>query len=71
MRAAGNVSVIDFTHRLMADLDMVQAQDIPSGSRGGGALHFREPMVQSSDDEAFYRSDSPEVFPEGAVFEDD
>ncbi|KAK8573090.1 hypothetical protein V6N13_099905 [Hibiscus sabdariffa] len=64
-RNAGTVPIADFTHRLTSDLDMIQAYNIPSGSRGNENLHNFEPMLQSSDDEEFDRSDSPEVLPGG------
>ncbi|KAK8705292.1 hypothetical protein V6N13_048896 [Hibiscus sabdariffa] len=65
-------------HRVVSDIE----HEVHGSSRvsrdsqrrklvSGKDLHFREPMMQSSDDESFYRSDSPEVLPEGTVFEDD
>ncbi|KAK8984918.1 hypothetical protein V6N11_064464 [Hibiscus sabdariffa] len=42
-----------------SDLDMVQAHDQPGGSRGRGVLYNFEPMLHSSNDETFYRSNSP------------
>ncbi|KAL4352696.1 hypothetical protein GQ457_06G009900 [Hibiscus cannabinus] len=55
-RNADSIPIMDFTN---------------SGSRAGAHLQDHEAMLQSSDEEVSYRSDSPEVLPEGAVFADD
>ncbi|KAK8660680.1 hypothetical protein V6N13_051595 [Hibiscus sabdariffa] len=70
-RNADSIPITDFMNRLSSDLDMIQTHDGSSGSRAGGHLQDHEAMLQSSDEEDSYRFDSPEVLPEGAVFEDD
>ncbi|KAL4280137.1 hypothetical protein GQ457_03G022960 [Hibiscus cannabinus] len=44
----------------------VGAQGLPSSSRNPRLSGELSPMLHSSDEEEFYRSDSPEVLPEGA-----
>ncbi|KAK9003975.1 hypothetical protein V6N11_001793 [Hibiscus sabdariffa] len=70
-RNADSIPLMDFTSRLSSDLDMIHTRDGSSGSRAGGHLIDHEAMLQSSDEDASYRSDSQEVLPEGAMFADD
>ncbi|KAL4375791.1 hypothetical protein GQ457_02G041460 [Hibiscus cannabinus] len=70
-RNADSIPIMDFTSRLSSDLDMIHTHDGSSGSRAGGHLIDHEAMLQSSDEDASYRSDSHEVLPEGAMFADD
>ncbi|KAK8514784.1 hypothetical protein V6N12_057680 [Hibiscus sabdariffa] len=70
-RNADSIPIMDFTSRLSSDLDMIHTHDGSSGSRAGGHLIDHEAMLQSSDEDASYRSDSHEALPEGAMFADD
>ncbi|KAK8649319.1 hypothetical protein V6N13_130049 [Hibiscus sabdariffa] len=70
-RNTDSIPIMDFTSRLSSDLDMIHTHDGSSGSRAGGHLIDHEAMLQSSDEDASYRSDSQEVLPEGAMFADD
>ncbi|KAL4278534.1 hypothetical protein GQ457_03G023770 [Hibiscus cannabinus] len=70
-RVSGNLSAAEFTHQLTTELDTVGARGLPSSSHNPRLSGELSPMLHSSDEEEFYRSDSPEVLPEGAVFADD
>ncbi|KAK8538081.1 hypothetical protein V6N12_044220 [Hibiscus sabdariffa] len=68
---SGNVSAVVFARQLTVDLDTVGVKGLPNSSRGLGRLSGEMSlMLHSSNEEEFYRSDSPEILPEGAVFAD-
>ncbi|KAK8603658.1 hypothetical protein V6N13_096132 [Hibiscus sabdariffa] len=62
---SGNVSAVVFARQLTVDLDTVGVKGLPNSSRGLGRLSGEMSlMLHSSNEEEFYRSDSPEILPE-------
>ncbi|KAL4302897.1 hypothetical protein GQ457_10G006760 [Hibiscus cannabinus] len=59
-RVSGNLSAAEFTHELTMKLDTVGARGLLSSSRNPGLSGELSPMLHSSDEEEFYRSDSLE-----------
>ncbi|KAL4291953.1 hypothetical protein GQ457_14G024000 [Hibiscus cannabinus] len=70
-RVTEHVSASEFVNRVTSELHSFERRDKASSSGGPAAHGASSPMLQSSDDEDFYRSDSAEILPEGALFADD
>ncbi|KAK8482475.1 hypothetical protein V6N12_002549 [Hibiscus sabdariffa] len=70
-RVADHVLASEFVNRVTSELHSFGRRDKASSSGGPVAHGASSRMLQSSDGEDFYRSDSPEILPKGALFADD
>ncbi|KAK8513934.1 hypothetical protein V6N11_021532 [Hibiscus sabdariffa] len=70
-RVVDHVSASEFVNRVTSELHSFRRRDKASSSGGPAAHGALSPMLQSSDGEDFYRSNSPEILPEGAFFSKD
>ncbi|KAK8655834.1 hypothetical protein V6N13_108400 [Hibiscus sabdariffa] len=69
-RVSNHVSASEFVNRITSELHSIGKSDKANSSCGPTVHGATSPMIQSSNDEDFYRSNSPEILPKGALFAD-